>query len=125
MAYSLEYSDSLPDWVGGKCYYPIIPLVGKCRIVIRTKYKDDKGLLAHEVCHYKQYKRNLFHTALYALYKPYRYKCELEAYKEQIREYEYTNIGQCGWIVNALEKKYNLGITREQIEIDIIQLLGK
>ena len=54
-------------------------------IFIQEKYREDKGLLAHEVCHYEQWKKNwLCHTIWYATDCAYRLGCELEAYTEQL-----------------------------------------
>lgn len=117
------YSDDLPIHVGGRCYYPILPKWGTCTIVIRPKYKEDKGILNHELCHEKQYKRSFWHGIKTMLYSDYRYECELEAYTEQIREYNYTDISQAQWIVDSLLFKYNLDIEEDEIIIDIKKIL--
>ena len=57
-------------------------------IFIRPRYKDDKGLLEHEKVHVRQWFRTLgLHGFIYALSKRYRLKCEVEAYKEQLKHY--------------------------------------
>ena len=119
MKYSLEYNDNLPEWVGGKCYYPFFPLFGTCKIVIRPKYGDDIGIKKHEIKHAEQYSRNIFHSLFYWLSDKYRYKCELEAYACQIKEYKYTNITQAEWIINALTTKYGIDIDRALVKSDI------
>lgn len=123
MKYKVEYSDELPEGIGGYCKFPLVPLWGTCKIVIRPKYINDKGLLAHELKHCEQYTKSLFHALKYAVVKSYRYKCELEAYTEQIKAYRYTSLKQCEWIVEALMTKYRLKVERSKVELDIGALL--
>ena len=113
MKYEVSYSDNLPEWVGGNCSYPWYPMFGTCKITIRPKYKDDLGILNHEICHAKQYGRKFFHGLMTKFSGKYRYECELEAYTEQIKAYNYTSIDQAMWIVDALCNKYNLKISRD------------
>ena len=123
MKYRIEYTDNLKDWQGATCSYPWYPKWGTCVIRIRPKYIDDVGIRKHEIEHARQYSDDFFHALKYSFLKSYRYKCELQAYKMQIQEYRYTDIKQCGWIVDALEKKYNLSIDRVIIEQDVEKLL--
>ena len=123
MKYTVTYSDNLPEEFGGYCYTPTIPMFGTCRIVIRPKYKDDVGLLNHELVHMEQYNRNFFHGILYNLSKSYRYKAELEAYTEQIKDYEYIDVAQAYWIINALHTKYSLNISYDKILQDIKDII--
>lgn len=79
MIYSLKYTDDMPDNQAGyaRAWF----------IRIRPKYKDDKGLFAHELKHVEQFwKRGVFfHSLRYMVSKTYRLKCEVEAYKEQLK----------------------------------------
>ena len=78
MIYSLKYTDSMPDNQGGyaRAWF----------IRIRPRYKDDKGLLAHEMEHVKQFWRTCgFHGLFYLLSKKYKLNTEVEAYKEQLK----------------------------------------
>ena len=116
--FKVIYTDDLPEWVGGNCSFPnFFPYFGfgQCIIKIKHKYKFDIGLLNHEKEHVKQYSNNWFHTLKYKFNKKYRLACELEAYTKQVIEYRYTNITQVEWIIKALENKYDLELTREQI----------
>ena len=117
MNYTIQYSDNLPDWVGGRCNFPIFAYfgLGTCKIVIRPKYKDDVGIHNHEICHATQYKRDWFHALKYKFSAKYRLEAELEAYTEQIKAYSYTNIGQAMWIVNALVNKYDLDYSMDYL----------
>ena len=125
MNYTVEYSDDLPKGIGGKCYYPMLPKWGTCRIVLRTKYIYDKGILNHEIVHAKQYKRDFFHGIKTRFSKSYRYKCELEAYTSQIEEYKYTIVEQAMWIVYALDGKYDLSINIVKILDDIEDIVQR
>ena len=59
-----------------------------CFIKIRPRYKDDIGLLNHELTHVKQfYRLSLLHGILVRFSKKYRLKIELEAYKNQLLSY--------------------------------------
>ena len=111
MNYTIQYSDNLPAWVGGRCNFPIFAYfgLGTCKIVIRPKYKDDVGIHNHEICHATQYKKDWFHTLKYKFSSKYRLESELEAYTSQVMAYSYTNVEQAMWIVEALMNKYDLG----------------
>jgi hypothetical protein len=54
-------------------------------VLIIKKYENDKGLLAHEAQHVKQFwtRGLMIHKLLYAFWKYYRFKCELDAYVKQ------------------------------------------
>jgi hypothetical protein len=107
------YSDKgLEEWQGAITKFPLFPYfgLGQCKIIIRTKYLKDEGILKHELKHTEQYKKKWNHALKYKFNKNYRFECELEAYKEQIKEYKYTKIEQCSWIIDALVNKYNLNV---------------
>ena len=115
--YKIEYTDDLPEWVGGRCEYPVFPYfgLGTCIIKIKNKYKNDKGLLEHEIEHANQYRNNWFHAIKYKFDRNYRFESELNAYKKQVLEYKYRQVSQCYWIIEALHSKYYLGISRDII----------
>jgi len=52
-------------------------------ILIRPKYRSDKGLLAHEQTHAKQIRHNWLWFLFYNFSKKYRLKYEAEAYRVQ------------------------------------------
>ena len=114
--YTIKYVENIKDGFGGKCYFPFLPKFFTCKIEILEKYRFDIGLLNHEIKHAEQYSNNFFNSLLYELNDSYRYKCELEAYTEQIKEYKYTNISQAEWIINALFNKYKLNKIKYNIE---------
>jgi hypothetical protein len=71
---------------------PIAPPAGSdgsanaCFIRIRKGCENDRGLIAHEVCHVGQWWRTLgIHSILYLCSKRYKLKCEIEAYQEQLK----------------------------------------
>jgi len=125
MNYKVYMTDNLPDGIGGQCVYPWFPKFGTCKIYIRPKYSSDIGLFRHELCHADQYAGSWFHSARYAWSKEYRYKCELKAYTEQIREYKYSSLNQCAWIITALATKYGLDKRTEDITYDVIRILNR
>jgi hypothetical protein len=72
------YSDNLPPDIGGQAHGPVV--------VIREKYKDDEGLLRHELTHVWQWWLTLgFHPLLYLFVRPYRLWAEVAAYRRQMK----------------------------------------
>lgn len=120
-------SKGLESWQGAVTKFPLFPYfgLGNCRITINPKYKEDKGILNHELVHEKQYKRTWNHAVKYKFNKTYRLECELEAYTEQIKEYKYSDISQCSWIIDALVNKYNLNVPVGFIVKRVEEILGE
>ncbi len=72
------YVSSLPDGFAGKANGPVVRIL--------ESHRSDAGLLAHELCHVRQWWRTLgLHPLLYALSDSYRLAAEIEAYREQLR----------------------------------------
>lgn len=105
MFYKVFYTDTIVPNNSAGCAIA-------CFIFIRPNYKDDVGLFYHELTHVKQfYKNPLLHGLLYSFSKSYRLKCEVEAYKEQLKYYDISKVDLfAGYIVND----YNLNITLEE-----------
>ena len=82
-------------------------------ILIRPIYKEDKGLLAHEVEHVKQAWIGLLlgHQLLYTLSQRYRLYCEVAAYKEQAKHYSRDMLPQFALFI---ARDYRLTITQEE-----------
>lgn len=122
------YTDDLPSGIGGRCKTPVFNFpfnlfgFGKCTIELRPKYKNDKGILNHELKHEEQFRNNAFHVYKYAFSKTYRLECELEAYAEQIKEYKYKNFNQCYWIVKVLHEKYKLKMSKEYLKNKVFEI---
>ena len=54
-------------------------------IFIRPAYRDDAGLLAHELVHRRQWIKSWgLHSFRYSRVASYRLACEVEAYREQM-----------------------------------------
>jgi hypothetical protein len=121
--YTIDYIEDVPEEFGAYCKYPLLPRWGTCRITIRPKYKGDNGLLEHELEHVRQYNRNLFHALMYKYSASYRYQCELDAYRLQVRIYNYTDINQAGWIISALCNKYGFMIRYSRAKRDVENLI--
>jgi len=106
------YTDELDNRYGARTYC-IFPITW---IKIRPKYKDDTGLLLHELTHVKQIYRTLgLHCILYPLYWRYRLRAEIEAYSRQLAYYKIYNPEkyQPDFFVQMIQKKYNLPRNKE------------
>jgi len=80
--------------------------------LIRTKYKEDRGLLTHELTHVKQFWSNpIMFPLRYYFSKEARLKYEAQAYKQQL-EYYTTDLTEL--FATFLVMNYDLGITLEQ-----------
>ena len=95
--HTVIYTDRLPEDVGGCANGPVVR--------IRPKYRDDLGLLRHEVEHVRQWwAAGLIaavllalvdptlapggmaaHSLLYLTVRPYRLWCEVKAYRVQMQ----------------------------------------
>lgn len=126
MKYEREYTNDLPEGLGGQCKYPLFPYfgLGTCIIQIKPEYRSDVGLLNHELKHVAQYNNDWFHAIKVKFSKAYRYKIELEAYAEQLKIYKYKDISQCDWIIKALFTKYDLKLDVETIKKDVTALFN-
>ena len=82
-------------------------------IFIKPEYKNDFGLLHHEMTHVKQFYKNPLHSFLYKFSKKYRLKSEVEAYKEQLNYYD---VDRSQLFAQFISEKYNLDITVEQAQ---------
>lgn len=84
--------------------YTIGPL-----IFIRPAYRDDAGLLAHELVHRWQWFRTLaLHSVLYAASRRYRLAAEIEAYREQATHYADD---RRPLFAHFIAERYGLGIS--------------
>lgn len=107
MIYSLSYTDSLPEGVGGQAkawFVKILP-----------KYKEDKGILAHELVHVRQFwtKGLLVHMLRYTYSKNYRLQCEIEAYKVQLT----YNPENFDFFALRITQMYGLTITEGEVKL--------
>jgi Flp pilus assembly protein TadB len=127
----IRYTDKMPDNVGGyaRWFY----------IAIRPKYKDDKGIHAHELEHVRQWwvltivgaaliagachilghpyiyaaLGTAIHPLLYKFVRPYRQWAEVQAFKEQLKHHEPSYVTN---LARRLSRGYGLKITVEQAE---------
>jgi len=85
-------------------------------IFIDPAFKDDPGLIPHEQVHVDQFFRTVgLHVFLYRLSKAYRFKSEVEAYREQLQHYPLAEYPQrLDDYAEYLVAHYGLGITKEQ-----------
>lgn len=96
------YTDLIiPDRFEGYTIGPVI--------LIRPSHRDDKGLLEHERVHVRQFWRTLgLHALVYRFSRAYRLRCEVEAYRQQIK---HTQDADPMVFARLLADKYLLGIT--------------
>ena len=89
---------------------------------IDKNYKDDKGLLEHELQHCRQFYRTLMlHGLFYNFSKKYRYKAEIECYKIQIACYDESRHDYLiDKFSNFLATKYNLNLDVEKVKQDLM-----
>ncbi len=85
-------------------------------IFIDPAFKDDPGLIPHEQVHVDQFLRTFgLHVFLYRFNKAYRFKSEVEAYREQLQHYPLAEYPQrLDDYAEYLVAHYGLGITKEQ-----------
>ena len=85
-------------------------------IFIDPAFKDDPGLIPHEQVHVDQFLRTFgLHVFLYRFNKAYRFKSEVEAYREQLQHYPLAEYPQrLDDYATFLSEHYGLGITKEQ-----------
>lgn len=84
--------------------------------IIRPKYKEDRGILEHELTHCKQFYRTLsIHVWLYKFSEKYRLNAEVEAYKKQLEFYADKEF-YIGWMAIAIATKYKLNVSIETVK---------
>lgn len=82
-------------------------------VLIRPKYKDDAGLLAHELVHVSQFWRSVgVLPILYRFSKKWRLVLEVEAYREQLK---YYSDDRRTLFANFLATRYGLDITETEV----------
>jgi hypothetical protein len=107
MYYKVIYTNN--NWLIPKKYAGVTRLF---LVFIRPQYRNDVGLLQHELTHVRQfYKIPLIGAYLYRFSRKYRLHCELEAYREQLKHYQQDH----SWLfAGYISKKYNLDISIEE-----------
>lgn len=89
-----------------------------CFILIKPKYKNDKGLHNHEMVHVKQHWRTCWaHFFKYISSDKYRLHSEAEAYAEQYASY--PDKKHFDLFVGYMLDKYQLPFCRETIESEL------
>lgn len=94
------YTDRLPSFVkGGITLWRFI--------FIRPKYRDDLGLLHHELTHIRQGWRMLLYP-----FPKHRLRLEVEAYREQMKWYRTSTVVEI--FAHYLVNDYGLNITLDE-----------
>ena len=101
--YLLFYTYNVKEGSAGQAKGPVIK--------IRPAYKDDVGLLAHEVEHVRHWWCSLgFSSILYLLSKRFRLWAEVKCYKVQLEYAADRELARRSFALR-LATHYNLGIT--------------
>ena len=108
MTYPLTfYTDKfVPEGSGACVRVLLLPF-----ILIRPKCEEDEGIYQHELTHVKQAFRCILppiHALIYQFNEKYRLKCEVEAYKKQLKYYEDDRTAKFAY---AIANKYDLDVT--------------
>lgn len=105
LPYSIKYVTSIKEGFAG--------ITSGIFISIRYEHRNDLGLHAHELVHVKQFYRTLgLHSIFYRIFKWYRLRTEIEAYKAQL---EYC-VGNYDWLYEKLMNNYDLDVTIEELK---------
>lgn len=92
-----------------------------CIVRIKTEYKDDEGILQHELCHCEQWYKTLgLHSLLYPLSKTYRLNSEVAAYKVQLK-YCSDKADGAERFAERICRDYGLDVT--VVKEDVIKML--
>lgn len=96
-------------------------------VKILKEYKNDEGLIQHELTHCRQFYRTLFiHGVLYKFWSHYRYISEVEAYAVQLKYYKEERINCLSLVYGkSIAVNYNLDVTRYQSMFKILSYYNK
>ena len=85
-------------------------------IFVDPEHRDDPGLAPHEQVHVDQFWRTCgLHVFLYRFNKAYRFKSEVEAYREQLQHYPLAEYPQrLDDYAEFLAANYELGIAKTE-----------
>lgn len=113
----VRYVDPEKDNIGGfagRCYGPYIK--------IKKSYRDDNGLLEHELTHSRQVYRSCFLMGLcYLISSKFRYNAELEAYAVQLSYAEDKDRDRlAGLFAGFIADKYNLKVNRDKTKQELL-----
>jgi hypothetical protein len=100
----------MKDWQGAAARGPFV--------TIREKYRDNRGLLEHELFHSLQWWMTLgLHSLLYLFVPKYRYWSEIWAYRRQLK----YSPGRERLYAGFVATHYNLKVTEEQVLKDLMK----
>jgi len=84
-------------------------------ILISPDYKNDKGLLAHELEHYRQFRTDWFYSLKMLCCDQYRLEHEIECYKVQLR-YSKDKETDVNLFTSYICNNYNLTASQETVK---------
>ena len=94
-------------------------------VFIRPMWEDNEGLIQHELTHVKQNLRTFMYSGLKQNWdKQHRLDRECEAYAVQLT-YSKSKANHKKTYINFMYNKYNLGMTKKQIEANYNKWIKK
>lgn len=92
-------------------------------IKIKKGCEEDKGLLAHEIEHCKQFYRTFgIGDLLYTYSKKWKLKYELDAYKVQLRYAPENKRDNKAWLyAGFVDTRYGLDVNRYEIKAELLK----
>lgn len=111
------YSDNLPEGVGGKFRGGLLVYW----IKIRPKYRDDEGILQHELEHARQHFKTLGFLGVLCRFRWVRQWAEIQAYRVQLRYPPATKDSERYMRIyaNFLATRYWLNITKQKAVLEL------
>ncbi len=105
------YTRRFLGWRGGLTVWFIVPIV-----LIHPRFRNDRGLLEHELVHARQaYRIYVLDSLLYRSSAWYRYRCEIEAYQAQLR----YSPGNENRYARFIASRYGLDVSFERAYRDL------
>lgn len=116
--FKIIYSDNwLAKKIRGKhaavtlCLFWPLPVF----ILVSPNYKDDDGLLAHELEHYRQFKEEWFYSIKMLCCDQYRLEHEIECYRVQLK-YSEDKEASADLFTFYICNNYNLTASQETVK---------
>lgn len=88
-------------------------------IKIQEKYKEDKGLLEHELTHVRQFYKTLGLLPILYHFDKFKYKYEVEAYRIQLK-YAKNKKWAAELFAGFIADRYNLEVDASKVKEDLL-----
>lgn len=108
----VKYTDTKTKGFAGMSYGVFIK--------IQKSYKDDIGLLEHELTHSRQFYRTLGISAILYQFKTWRYEYELKAYRVQLK-YAHNKDWAAGKFAGFIANRYNIAVDVAKVKEELLK----